>query len=118
MDISDIFYFFLLGEGEGESEALGGGRGVSFSLKMPGGGVSMKGRGRGAGEGVCSELGNWGGGGGGAQIFFFGAEMSSKYCQRPSTFSLSAIALKSGFVLDAQCRTSIFSSAVQEEHGS
>ena len=48
MDVSDIFYFFLLGGGEGESEVPGGGGGF-FLWKIPGGGgVFQVGGGRGA----------------------------------------------------------------------
>ena len=72
MDVSDIFYFFLLGEGKRDSGAPG----VDFVLKIPGGGALQDERGRGAGS-VCSELGNLGGGGE-VYIFFFGAEMSTK----------------------------------------
>ena len=66
MDVSDIFYFFLLGEGEGESEALGG-WGIGFLLKIPGGGGEA-GRGRGAGRSAA----NWGIWGGGLNVFFWG----------------------------------------------
>ena len=73
MDVSDIFYFFLLGEGKGGSEAPGGGGGDGTSLKIPGGGGVREGAGgRQAWEGVCGELG-----GGGLDIFF-GAEMPTK----------------------------------------
>ena len=67
VDVSDIFYFFCSGRGKGESEAPGGGGGIGFLLKIPrGGGISRRGRGR---EGVCGELGYFGGGGG-LNIFF------------------------------------------------
>ena len=70
-DVSDIFYFFFCsGRGKGESEAAGRG-GVDFALKIPEGGGSPGGaegsRGR---EGVCGQLGIWGGGG--AKYFFSG----------------------------------------------
>ena len=69
-NVSDIFYFFLLGErGKGESEAAGEG-GVDILVKIPEGGGSPEGR-RGR-EGVCGELGIWGGGGGGLNFFFSG----------------------------------------------
>ena len=44
VDVSDLLYFFLLGEGKGESAAPGGGV-VVFLLKIPAGwgGVSRKG---------------------------------------------------------------------------
>ena len=59
MDVSDIFYFFLLGEGgKGESEAPG----VDFLLKIPGGGgVSRRGGAEGPG-GCLQRIGEWGGG--------------------------------------------------------
>ena len=62
VDVSDIFYFFLLGEGEkGESEAPGRGGG-SVLLKIPrgGGGGSP-----GGAEGLRGSAANWG-------IFFWG----------------------------------------------
>ena len=62
MDVSDIFYFFLLGGGKGESEAPGGGWG-RFYMENPtrgGGGVSGW---VGAGGGGCFR-GIWGGRGG------------------------------------------------------
>ena len=67
VDVSDIFYFFLLGGGEGESEEPGMGGGVGFLLEIPrerGGGLPGEGpKGR---EGVCGGLG----GIGGLNIFF------------------------------------------------
>ena len=70
MDVSDISYFFLLGEGEGGARGTGGGRGIGFFVENPrkGGGVLQEGEGLRGREGVCSELGNWGGGG--LNIFF------------------------------------------------
>ena len=62
VDVSDIFNFFLLGEGEGGVEAPEGGGGSVFLLESPGGGPWGREGPRGR-EGVCSELGNWGGGG-------------------------------------------------------
>ena len=62
MDVSDIFYFFLLGGGEGGVRGAGKGRG-DFLLKIPGGGGSTRGwrrGGRGAGRVFA---GIWGGGG-------------------------------------------------------
>ena len=78
VDVSDIFYFFCSGRGKGGSRRR---RAVAdrFFIEKPrrgGGSPGQEGpRGR---EGVCSELGNLGGGG---QIFFFGAEMSTKNLQ-------------------------------------
>ena len=76
MDVSDIFYFFLLGEGEGGVRGPGGGgRSVFFLIENPrrGGGPSRTGGAEGLG-GVCG-----GSGGGRRAIFFcFGAEMSAK----------------------------------------
>ena len=58
VDVSDIFYFFC--SGRRESEAPGGaGR---FFIENPTRGVGFSRRGRGR-EGVCGELGNFGGGG-------------------------------------------------------
>ena len=76
MDVSDIFYFLLLGEGEGGVRDAGRGGGLVFieNARNGEGGFSRRGRGR---EGVCGELGNFSGGGG-AKTFFFGAEMSTK----------------------------------------
>ena len=62
-DVSDIFYFFSAWEGEGgvRGRREGGGR---FYLKIPeGGGVVLQ-EGPGGREGVCDELGIFGGGGG------------------------------------------------------
>ena len=72
--VSDILYFFLVGEGAGGVRGAGEVGGVAFLSKIPGGGgVSRRGRGRGAG--VCRELGNWRGG---RVNIFFGAEMPIK----------------------------------------
>ena len=61
LGVSDIFYFFLLGEGRGIPRRQAG-RGDRFFSENPGGGSSRRVRGR---EGVCGESGNyWGGGGG------------------------------------------------------
>ena len=69
MDVSDIFYFFGLGESERGVRGAGRGGGSVFLMKMSGGGgVLHDGRGR---EGVCGELGGFGGGGG-LNIFFRG----------------------------------------------
>ena len=72
VDASDIF--FLLGQGEGESEAPGGGRGDRFLIENPRRGGLQRRRGRGAGRVSAANWGIFGGG----QIFFFGAEMSTK----------------------------------------
>ena len=69
MDVSDIFYFFLLGGGE--RGVRGAGRGADdFLLKIPGGGGGSPGRvgagGRGAGRVFAGNLG------GGLNIFFRG----------------------------------------------
>ena len=71
LEVSDTFYFFLLGEGEGGIRGAGkGGESVFFHLKIPGGG-GKAGRGRGAGRVPAA---NWGilGGRGGAKYFFRG----------------------------------------------
>ena len=63
MDVSDIFYFFWLGEG-GESEALGGeGGGNRFCIENPMRGVGFQERGRGAGRVSVANWGILGGGG-------------------------------------------------------
>ena len=63
MDVSEIFYFFLLGEGQGEFEALGGGGGGDrFLIENPRRGGGFPGGGPRGREGVCGELGNFGGG--------------------------------------------------------
>ena len=68
MDVSDIFYFFMLGGGgKGESEAPGGGVAISFS-KSQEGEVSRPGCvGTGGRRAGTVSAGNLGGGG---QIFF------------------------------------------------
>ena len=83
MDVSDIFYFFLLGGGEGGVRGAGRGRGGTKSFygksqEGGGGGVSRVGGGReGEGargrEGICGDLG-----GGGLNILFR-AETSTKF---------------------------------------
>ena len=61
MDVSDIFYFFLLGGGEGGAEAPGRGGGTIFT-ENPRRGVSRPGWGGGAeGPGGCLR-GIWGDG--------------------------------------------------------
>ena len=65
VDVSDIFYFFLLGEGEGGVRGARKGGGRFFIENPTRGGLSRRGRGR---EGVCGEFGN--SGGGGQNIFF------------------------------------------------
>ena len=74
MDVPDIF-FFLLGEGEGGVRGARRG-GVHFLLKIPGGGGGFQEGLRGR-EGVCAELGNFGGGGG-AKYFFSGPKRPSE----------------------------------------
>ena len=62
VDVSDTFYFFMLGEGKEESEVPGWGD-VGFLLKsqIPGGGwVCRRGRGRGAGRVSAANCGFWG----------------------------------------------------------
>ena len=78
VDVSDIFNFFLLGEGEGGVRGAGRGGGLIFSENprregvYGGGGLA----GRERPGGCLRQIGGfWGGGG---QIFFFGAEMSTK----------------------------------------
>ena len=68
VDVSDIFYFFLLGGGEGgvRGEREGGGR---FFIENPGGVSQEGGRGGGA-PGGCLPAGNLRGGG--LNIFFRG----------------------------------------------
>ena len=72
VDVSDIFYLFLLGEGQGESEVPRGGGGIGFLLKIPGGGSPSR---RAKGPGACLR-GIWGGRG--ANNFVFGAEIPTK----------------------------------------
>ena len=71
MDVSDIFFVFLLGGGEGGVRGAGRGRGTIFieNPRRGGGGVSQARGGRGARgrEGVCGEFGE-----GGLNIFFRG----------------------------------------------
>ena len=74
VDVSDIFYFSLLGEGEGGVRGAREGGG-NFLLKMPGGGSGFQEGPRGR-QGACSESGNLGGGG---LNIFFGAETSTKF---------------------------------------
>ena len=75
-----IFLIFFCWEGEGGVRGAGGGVvGWFFIEEIPGGGVSRRERGRGAGEGVCDELGNWGGGG---LNIFSGAEMSKRMTKK------------------------------------
>ena len=64
VDVSDIFYFFLLlGEGEkGESGALGAGVGSVFIENQEGGGGFQEGEGPRGREGGIGEF-FWGGGG-------------------------------------------------------
>ena len=75
MDVSDIFYFFLLGEGEGGVRGGGEGGDFRFLLKIPGGGSPggglQEGEGKRGREGVCGESGNLRRGGG-LNIFFRG----------------------------------------------
>ena len=52
VDVSDIFYFFCLGQGKGESEGPGG-VGGDFSCKIPEGGGSPRRVGGGEGPGGC-----------------------------------------------------------------
>ena len=64
VDISDIFYVFSGRGGVRESPRRQEGGGVGrFLLKIPGGGGLQEGEGPRGREGVCSELGNFGGGG-------------------------------------------------------
>ena len=69
MDVSDIFYFFLLGEGEGGVRGARQG-GDRFCIENPRRG-QFRGEGPRGREGVCGELGNFLGGGG-AKYFFSG----------------------------------------------
>ena len=85
-DVSDIFYFFLLGEGKGESEAAGRGVGLDILLKIPEGGGGLQ-LGRRAREGVCGELGIWGGGG--LNFFFSGPKCPPRKSQRASKMKVT-----------------------------
>ena len=70
MDVSDIFYFCLLGGGQGGVWGDREGGGSVFLLKIPGGGGDLSkngGGGRGGREGVCGKFG-----GRGAKFFFSG----------------------------------------------
>ena len=67
VDVSDIFYFFLLGGGEGEFGATWRGGGRFFIENPKGGGTGLSGGG-GRGPGGCVQ-GIWGGGG--AKYFLF-----------------------------------------------
>ena len=69
MDVSDIFYFFLLGEGEWGSPRRWEGGGSVFIENTRRGGVSRTGRAEGPG-GCLRRIGELGGGG--AQYFFSG----------------------------------------------
>ena len=77
MDVSDIFYFFLLGEGKGESEAPGGGEGGRYFIENPRGG-SPGGWGQGGGRAGRVFAENLGGGGG-ANFFFRGRNAHQEY---------------------------------------
>ena len=68
-DVSDIFYFFLLGEGEGGVRGAGRGGGVGFLLRVPGGGA-FQGEGAKGPGGCLRRIGELGGGG--LNIFFGG----------------------------------------------
>ena len=82
MDVSDIFNFFLLDGGEGGVRGDREG-GLFFIENAKKGGVSKGGEGEGAWR---VSAGNFGGGGGGCNIFFFGAEMSTKLLRPSSNF--------------------------------
>ena len=71
MDVSDIFYFFSArGRGRGVQRAAGGGGGEgTVFIENPRGGSGFQEGPRGR-EGICSELGNFGGRG--LNIFFRG----------------------------------------------
>ena len=68
-DVSDIFYFFLLGEGEGRVRGRREGGGCRFFIENPRGGGGSR-RGRGAGRVSAANWGSWGGGG--TKYFFSG----------------------------------------------
>ena len=68
VDVSDIFYFFLLGEGEGRVRGAGRGGGLIFIENPRRGGGLQEGRGRGAGRVSAANWGIWRGG---AKFFFF-----------------------------------------------
>ena len=76
VDVSDIFYFFLLGEGEG-----GRGAGRTEGAEGPGG--------------CLRRIGKLGGGG---QNIFFGAEMSTKITHfRKAQMSIEFLSANFGF---------------------
>ena len=63
VDVSDIFYFFLVGEGEGGVRGARKGGGLFFLLEFPGGaGFSRRRRCREAGSVSAANWGIWGGG--------------------------------------------------------
>ena len=62
MDVSDTLNLFLLGEGEGVSQRRREGGEFDFLLRILARGA-FQGEGPKGREGVCGELGNWGGGG-------------------------------------------------------
>ena len=79
MDVSDIFYFFRLGEERGSPRRQDGGGG-SFFIENPrrGGGGFQEGP-----EGVSGESGNFWGGWGGLDFFFPGPNCPSNILDVP-----------------------------------
>ena len=78
MDVSDIFYFCLFGEGEGGVRGARKG-GDRFFIENPRR-EEFPGEGPRGWEGVCNELGNFGGGWG-LNIFFRGQNVNqAKMC--------------------------------------
>ena len=77
MDVwKTCYFFFCSGGGRGSPRCRAGGTG--FLLKVPGGGVSRTGGAKGP-AGCLRRIGGFFFLGGG-QIFGFGAEMATKYC--------------------------------------
>ena len=84
VDVSNIFYFFLLGGGEGEYEAPGGGGGVRLFFENPRRGGLTGGWGPGGeGPGECLR-----GIGGGVLNFFFRGRNSHQVYLRSQHFDL------------------------------
>ena len=82
VDVSDIFFFFLLGRGEGRVRGAGRGGGFGFLIENPRkGGGSFRGAGGGGVEGPGGCL--RGIGGGALNIFFCGAEIPAKLLSTP-----------------------------------
>ena len=74
-----FFIFSARGGGRGSPRCQEGGGSVFIKKSNEGGGGLQDGRGR---EGVCSELGTFGGGGGGGKIFFWGPKCPPSFNSR------------------------------------